>query len=60
MIYDGTAWDYLPLTALRMRKALGFPKCCYKDPRLEEKRQDAIRWLRQHSSKGWIVDKVIR
>ena len=58
ILTDGTAWDYLPIKGV-LRKRKDMPGQ-YKDPRLEEKRQDAIRWLRQHSSKGWIVDKVIR
>lgn len=32
----------------------------WKDaPSMQEKWIDAINWLRQHSSKGWILDKQV-
>lgn len=56
---DGTCWtEFLPLTpVLRLRQKLGFGKLEYSNPYLEEKRMSAIKWLREHSSKGWIIER---
>lgn len=57
MIDDGTSWcGYLPLAkSLRARPDLVLR---YADPRMEQKRLDAIRWLRMNGL--WLCDRFVR
>ena len=56
MIYDGTAWDGLPLSAALLdRRRYGHG---YRSESLEAKRRAAIEWLRESSTVGWACDKV--
>ena len=56
MIYDGTAWDGLPLSAALLdRRRYGHG---YRSESLEAKRRAAIEWLRECSTIGWACDKV--